>query len=142
MTVTGMATKYVPPQRRTEASPWAKPVSLVAPVVVPLEEPKTTRYIPPNQRELVKANPEKVDTSEKNFPSLGESKTQKVSVKSELVQKGSLSDMIKEKIKKDSELNNKETDCEKMSYEQLAKDGWCVIHIPSRTYLTGPLEPI
>jgi len=138
MTVTGMATKYIPPQRRTDASPWAKPANLVTAV----EEPQATRYVPPNQRELVKANPEKVDTSEKNFPSLGQSKSQKASAKSEPIQKGSLSDMIKEKIKRDSELNNQETDCEKMSYEQLAKDGWCVIHIPSKTYLTGPLEPI
>ncbi len=66
MTVAGMATKYVPPQRKTDASPWAKPVNLVAPLVVPVEEPKTTRYIPPNQRELVKANPEKVHTREHN----------------------------------------------------------------------------
>ena len=137
-----MATKYVPPQRRTDASPWAKPASLVAPVVTAVEEPKATRYIPPNQRELVKANPDSVDISEKNFPSLGQSKTQKTPAKSSSIEKTSLSDMIKEKIKRDSELNNQETDCENMSYEQLAKDGWCVIHIPSKTYLTGPLEPI
>jgi hypothetical protein len=133
-----MATKYVPPQRRTDASPWAKPANLVTAV----EEPKSTRYIPPNKRELVKANSDSVDISEKNFPSLGQSKTQKTPAKSSSIEKTSLSDMIKEKIKRDSELNNQETDCENMSYEQLAKDGWCVIHIPSKTYLTGPLEPI
>ena len=149
MTVDGMATKYIPPQRRTEASPWAKPTTVVAPVeqatpvkqAIPVGQvtPVTTRYVPPSQRELVKANPERVDTSEKNFPSLGQSKAQ---AKPGSTSGLSLSDMIKDKIKRDSELNNGETDSEKMSYEQLAKDGWCVIHIPSKTYLTGPLEPI
>ena len=143
MTVDAMATKYIPPQRRPEASPWAKPTTVVAHVeqATPVEQPKavSTRYVPPSQRELVKADPEKVDTSEKNFPSLGQSKVQ---AKPGSTSGLSLSDMIKEKIKRDSELNNGETDSDKMSYEQLAKNGWCVIHIPSKTYLTGPLEPI
>lgn len=97
------------------------------------------KYVPPIKRASAPAIPEKIDFSDKNFPTLGVS-----SASTPKVQVGNLSDLIKEKIHKDElleleKLKDTDIDVRDMTREQFLADGGVVLKIDrSKRYVYPP----
>jgi hypothetical protein len=97
------------------------------------------KYMPPSKRSDPQI--EKIDMSDKNFPSLGFPTLHVPSLNlpinlSEVEKKDTLSDKIKEKMRLDAiaeydRVNMVETNPWKMTEEQLAEEGWVRLNLKS-----------